>query len=269
MARVRTPRGGPVNLLWPKTVFDVEPDEDQIRQDILLLQKKMGDYHLPLQYSKQIIIGDIKKAFLAEKDPRGPAWEKLSDRAKQVPRYGILRRMVSGSNARMYNNLKNRFNWGVTDEGVYLNQSRLPRNEEGEIYFPYHQQDDASAQASGSGVIKLPKAKLHGMIQARKNQLAQTRIYEGRADRDKQLTAKAAYDVSVKLHKEDADRREKLGLADGMGKLPRRRMIGPSPEAEKQIVKVFDAWAKDVITIYKRGGPHGVVVMSPRRGVKL
>jgi hypothetical protein len=267
VARIRTPRGAMPEISYPKLYFDMEPDEEEVRHDILLLRKKMGDYNLPLQYSKQIIIGDVKKAFLAEKDPRGPKWPALSARAAKVPRFGKLRRMQT--NARMYRALINRYNWGVTNEGVYLNVARLPRNEDGQIYFPLHQQDDSTGGASGSGILKVNREKLLGDIAGRLVELQKTRRYEGQPDRIERLKQDAAYDVQKRYTKEAEDRKEELGLAEeGGGKIPRRRMVGPSVEAEKKIEDVFDAWAKDVITIYKRGGRGGVVVMAPRRGLK-
>lgn len=251
MARPRSHAG----VLFPKLYFDMEPDEEEVRRDILLLKKKMGDYTLPLQYSKQIMIGDVTLAFTKQKDPvTGEPWRELSARAiKDRQKHGypgprpILRRST-----RMYRALINRYNWGVTKEGVYLNQSRLPRNEEGQSYFVFHQQDDSSGTQVDETSAAFKNAATKRFVE-----LSKTRAYEGQPNRGMLLAAEAKKQTRTKLLLGD----ENLQL----GNIPRRRMVGPSPDAERQIVEVFDKWAKDVIIIYKRGRN---IIVSSRRGMK-
>lgn len=221
MARPRTP-----SALFPGVFFDMDPDPEDVRRDILLLQQRIQNHTKPLQYAKQIIVGDVRRAFLTETDPiEGDAWPALSERASRVPRSGILR--VTGS---LYRNMVNRNNYGVTREGVYLNQSRIP------FYAAFHQQDDSAA--------------LRGEGMSREKVMAEFKRLVGRGfradvtnkhQRAKEVLAQAKINVKADMQFE------------GGGGIPRRRFIGPSPEAQKKIVTVFDEWAREAIIIYKRG----------------
>lgn len=222
MARPRSHSG----VLFPKIFMDIEPDEEEIRLDLLLLKQRIGDYNKPLQYSKQIIIGDVRRAFLTETDPvTGQKWQALSYRALQVPREGILRRLETGS--RLYRSMVNRFNYGVTKQGVYLNQARIP------FYAAYHQQDE---NARGGGVTRISREavikeikRLHGLGFAR-----------GEPTRLKQQAVE-----NVKS--------EALFDRGGKGEIPQRRFLGPSQDAQNKMVGVFEEWAREAIIIYKRG----------------
>lgn len=245
MARPRSHSG----VLFPKLYFDVEPDEEEIRTDLLLLERKMGDYDLPLQHSKQIIIGDVNEAFLKEKDPLGTTWQRLSDRAAKVPRDGILRRRQT--NARMYRAMINRYNYGVNKQGVYLNQSRIPE------YFVYHQQD--AEGTGGTKVVKVNKAQFLRDVAEEKLRLGKTRIYEGKHNRGQLIEQEAAKNIADK-YKSKVE-----GLYGAGGKVPQRRFLGPSKPAQDKMVETFDDWAKDVIIIYKRGKN---VISRSRPGLK-
>lgn len=221
MARPRTP-----SALFPGVFFDMDPDPEDVRRDILLLQQRIQNHTKPLQYAKQIIVGDVRRAFLTETDPiEGDAWPALSERASRVPRSGILR--VTGS---LYRNMVNRNNYGVTREGVYLNQSRIP------FYAAFHQQDDSTA--------------LRGEGMSREKVMAEFKRLVGRGFRadvtNKHQRAKEVLEQAKINVKADMQ-------FEGGGGIPRRRFIGPSPEAQKKIVTVFDEWAREAIIIYKRG----------------
>lgn len=245
MARPPAPGG----ISFPKLYFDVEPDEEEIRTDLMLLSKKMGDYKLPLLRSKTIIIGDVKEAFETETDPRdGKRWDALSLRASKVPRYGKLQRKKT--NRRMYRAMISRNNYGVSKEGVFLNQSRIPE------YFVYHQQDEGGSAAP---VVTVPKAVRAKMVQREFIALVNRGAYKGKSDRVARLKedAYATADAKISAGVE--------GSMAGTGLVPQRRFIGPSPGATNEIKDTFDLWAKDVIIIYKRGKNY---IASTRRGLK-
>lgn len=220
MARQRSHAG----VLFPRVFLEVEPDPDEIRLDLLLLKQKIGDYNKPLKYSKQIIIDDVKEAFESETDPvTGKKWPELSTRALREPRFGILRRVKT--NAKLYRAMINRFNYGVTKEGVYLNQSKIP------FYAAYHQQDDSS------GAPKIGRQALVAEMQ----RLIKAGV--GKTLRTKEERVKEVHAVAMRNLESTANE----------GQIPQRRFIGPSPYAQKLMVGTFDAWAKDAIIIYKRG----------------
>ena len=222
----------PSLVSFPKFTFLMDPTPETVRRDILLLERKIKDYSKPLQYSKQIIIGDIRVAFLTETDPvTGAKWDRLSDRAEREAHLGVLRR--TRTNAKMYRAVTNRFNYGVTRQGVYLNQSRVP------FYANYHQQDDAgvgSMRISNEEIIAERKRLFTaGAFRTERNAAARIALIK------KQATE------NVRSMKQD-EMRDK-----GQGRIPQRRFIGPSQAAQEKLFGVFDEWAQDAITIYKRG----------------
>ena len=263
MARPRSHAG----VGFPSTNFVMDPTPEQLRQDLLLLEHKMGDYRKPLQFSKLLIIGSVTKAFTTETDPvDGKKWPELSERAESVARYGKLRRVKTS--ARMYRIVTNPQNWGVTKEGVFLNASRMPE------YFVYHQQDDRKT-SGGTDVLKLTKpqiAKLQATIQSRTKQLLQgSRMYEGLppAAREASMRAHVARQESGKLRKEAGLGSEYVGAGTGAGEIPQRRFIGVDGATVEEIRRVMDKWARDVIIIYKRGGTKSVnLTMAHRPGMK-
>lgn len=221
MARPRSPS----SVSFPGVTFLMDPTPDQVRRDVLLLEQRIKKHSKPLQYAKQIIVGDVRRAFLTETDPvDGVHWPYLSERAARVPREGILR--VSG---KLYRQMVNRNNYGVTRQGVFLNQSRIP------FYAVYHQQDDEVA----------------GGALSREKVLSEFKRLVGRGFRadvkNKQQRAKEV------LEQAKSNVRAEQAFEGGGGRIPRRRFIGPSPEAQKKIEVVFNEWAAETIIIYKRG----------------
>ena len=213
-------------ISFPRVTFIMDPTPNQVRRDVLLLEEKIKNYTKPLQYSKQIIIGDVRRAFLTETDPvEGTHWPALSDRAARVPREGMLRRVET--NARLYRAMVNRFNYGVTRQGVYLNQARVP------FYAVYHQQDDR-LQSRISREAVVAEAKRLVKVGFRKD-------VKNQEQRLKEIKQQALENVRSEAEFEKGRR------------IPRRRFIGPSETAQAQMFRVFDEWAREAIIIYKRG----------------
>lgn len=229
MARARR---GPshAGVEFPRVAIIQNPTAEQVRRDIILLQEQIGDYNKPLQHSKQVIIGDVRRAFLTETDPvEGRKWPQLSISAARVPRFGILRRQQT--NAKLYRAMVNRFNYGVTKEGVYLNNARIPR------YAVYHQQDEST----GTGVPRISKEAVRvEMLRIHRSGFA-----KGQPDRAKIIARTAVENVAQEA-------REKL-RDQGGSRIPQRRFLGPSQPAQNMMVETFDQWAKEAIIIYKRG----------------
>lgn len=228
------PPRAPASVVFPRFVFDIEPDEEEIRKDLMLFQGNIKDYRKPLQYSKQVIIADTNAAFIGETDPiTGRKWDALSDRALRVPRYGILRRRETG--ARLHRAMINRNNYGVSSEGIWLHQERIPE------YAGIHQQDDS---VIGSQKITVSKEEIVAQAMVRIKGGAR-RFYSD---------AEILEESRRKVYE---DKRNALIDANKGGKapgtIPQRRFLGPSPAAVKRIEGTFDEWAKDAIIIYKRG----------------
>ncbi len=215
------------NVSFPKVVFIMEPDEDELRHDLLLLERQISDYDKPLAYSKEFIIEDVKKTFRMERDPvDGKKWPALSDRAERVPRYGILQR--KSTRRAMYRSVTARNHYGITKEGVFFNQSTLPE------YAGAHQQDE-----------RIPPPEFtKDTIYAAAKDIQKYREEKGlKPFTGTQLVAQARQ--KLQFEREDLE---------GDGKIPQRRFMGVSGPAGVQIRKAFDDWAKDAIIIYRRGG---------------
>ena len=251
MARPRSISG----INFPATHVVVDPTPEQIRQDLMLLEHKMGDYNLPLQRSKQIIIGSVAGAFVKEKDPLGTKWPRLSPSAERVPRMGMLRRRKT--NAKLFRDMTNRYNYGVSKEGVYLNTSRVVH------YMPYHQQDD---KEGGTDIVKIDRGKFNAAVNQRIVQLFQTRRYEGygKVERLKLLQQDAREEVARDMRKRAGTGATFIG-ATGLSRIPQRRFLGIDKPSQDQIRDTMDLWAKDVIIIYKRGKN---IIQAPKRGLK-
>jgi len=245
MARARQSAG---QVLFPGSRLVVDPSPEQIRRDLMLLERNISDYNLPLAYSKQALIDDVKAAFDSEVDPvTGIAWKKLSDRAAREARVGILQRTVH--NRRMYRAVTSKQNWGVTKQGVFINTRSVLRVAP---YAPLHQQDDKLEGPSGTVMERSFKAM--GI--------------KSKTDIVKMASARAASTGrSAKFHiaevLSEAKSGEHLEASErGGGRIPQRRFIGPSPYTQDKLVKVFDRWASNAIIIYRRGG---TVIVSKRR----
>lgn len=220
------PRPPAGNITFPRPIFIMDPTPEQVRRDIMLLERNIQGYTKPLQLTKQIFIDDVKSAFYNETDPiTGKKWPALSDRAARVPRLGILRR--SETNARMFRAVVNKNAWGVSKGGVFLNTTRVP------FYAAYHQQDEkraTSLKVSRAAIVKEAK------------RLAGVGFAKGDPDRLNRIKLQAIENVKSEAQFERGTR-----------EIPQRRFIGPSPKAEKLIVDTMDEWARDAIIIYKRG----------------
>lgn len=228
MARTRRRSVGSVS--FPRVIFVMEPDEDELRHDLLLLEKQISDYDLPLKHSKQYIIDDVKRTFKLERDPvDGKKWPELSRRAELVPRYGMLQR--KSTRRAMYRSVTARNNYAVSREGVSFNAGGNPPVPD---YAGAHQQDDR---------LPPPAFTKDTIYAAAKDIQAYRAKHKLRPLRGTELVAKA----QEKLHLE----RETLM---NEGKIPQRRFMGVSQVAQRQIQTTFDDWAKDAIIIYKRGG---------------
>src|SRR5215510_6664013 len=111
MARARISRQA-TSVNFPRLYFDIEPDEEEIRSDMLLLERNIKDYAKPLQYSKRLIVDDVKETFRLERDPEtGTRWAQLSLSALRVPRYGMLQRR--STNRKMYRAVTSSRTYGV------------------------------------------------------------------------------------------------------------------------------------------------------------
>jgi hypothetical protein len=220
-------RRTPAMLTFPEGRFIMEPSAEQVRRDILLLERNISDYLKPLQYSKQLIIDDVKEAFSSERDPiDGSSWPALSQRAEQVPRFGMLQRIKT--NRRMYRAVTNKNSYGVTKKGVYLNNAVVFRMAP---YAGYHQQDDRVPEGKPSN---------EAIIAERKRLFA--RGFGSKERTQAERIARIKEQADINLQQIDA------------GKIPQRRFLGPSKYSQELISKVFDRWAKDAIIIYRRGG---------------
>jgi hypothetical protein len=220
-------RARPSGVQFPVVVFDMEPDEEEFRLDMMLFAQNVSDYSKPLRYSKQIIIEDTKKTFRLERDPEtGDKWKPLSDRALRVPRYGILQRR--STRRFMYRSVTNKNHYGISKAGVWFNQSKLPE------YAVYHQQDE---KAAGGRAVTLTK----GAIEQRARSIqAYEQKHKLRPTSGKGLVTRAIREL-----REEA--------TEGTGEIPQRRFLGVSKLAQRDLIGTFDAWAKDAIIIYKRG----------------
>ena len=127
MPRVRAGRVTALPDFSIKTI--TKPSLGQIRQDILTLEDNIGDWLRPMQFSKQILIDDTKRAFFEEVDPRkgDTPWVPWSrDYAARVSHTTKLRKTGS-----LFRNATNPGNWLVSVKrgfgDIQLNTSRLPR----------------------------------------------------------------------------------------------------------------------------------------------
>ena len=245
MARAR--RGIAGGLNFPSVFLDVEPDEEEIRRDIMLLKHNISDYSKPLTYSKQIIIDDVKNTFETETDPKtGKKWPALSDRARRVPRYGILQRIET--RRAMYRAATSKRNYGISRGGVYINSQSIVN---AAPYAPYHQQDDTLPRAQS-----ITQAQLTSRVIAERKRLVAAGFgthYHSRAERLQRIKEVAVENVKSDIEDE----------ARGIGEIPQRRFLGVSEYSQGLLVKTFDRWASDAIIIYKRGK---TMVLSKRRG---
>lgn len=226
MARSRRQSVGGINT--PRVVFVMNPDEQQLRHDLLLLSRKISDYNKPLLHSKEYIIEDTKKTFRLERDPEtGNKWPALSPRAKRVPRYGMLQRLKT--RRAMYRSVTAKNHYGISKEGVWFNQRTVPD------YAGLHQQDERIP----------PKPITTQAIAVRSKEIFEQHKKDNlrTSGRDIVNLAKAAL-------------RAEAEQAAGEGKIPQRRFMGVSQFANAQIQRTFDDWASDAIIIYKRGGKH-------------
>ena len=219
---------------FPRVFFDMEPDAEELRHDLLLLERQISDYDAPLQYSKRLIIEDVKETFRIERDPvTGRNWPALSERAEREPHIGILRRRRT--NAKMYRAAVAKNNYGVTKQGVFFNQSRLPN------YAAVHQQDDTSGTPKIN--MNVSKAELINEISRRRKA-----GYKERGPSEIKAAAKHILD----------NRRID---AEGGG-VPQRRFMGVSPYTQNLIIGTMNQWAEDAIIIYRR---QGLTVKRRRR----
>lgn len=225
MARTRRQSVGAIS--YPNVVFIMEPDEEELRHDLMLLSRQISDYNKPLRHSKEYIIEDTKKTFRLERDPvDGRKWDELSDRAARVPRYGILQRKQT--RRAMYRSVTSKNSYGISKEGVWFNASRVPE------YAGAHQQDERLP----------PPTFTKDTVYAAAKDIQAYRAQHGlKPLRGTELVRQA----QEKLGLEHKSRMEE-------GKIPQRRFMGVSQLAQRQIQGTFDAWAQDAIIIYKRGG---------------
>lgn len=225
MARMRRQSVGAIET--PRVVFYMDPSPEQLRHDLLLLSRRISDYNLPLKYSKDYIIEDVKKTFRLERDPvDGSKWPPLSRRAELVPRYGMLQR--KSTRRAMYRSVTARNAYRVSKEGVSFNSSRVPK------YAGAHQQDDRLP----------PPAFTLDTIYARAMEIREYNIKHNLP----LMRGPELRDKAIKSLKDEHDARQ------SEGKIPQRRFMGVSAFANQQLQNVFDDWAKDAIIIYKRGG---------------
>lgn len=237
MARPRQSVG---TVTFPGSRLIVDPTPEQVRRDLLLLQRNIKGYEPVLQLSKQDLIEDVKNAFESETDPvSGQHWKALSARAQLEPRFGILQR--TKTNRRMYRAVTGASRWGISKQGVFLNTRSVLRMAP---YAPLHQQDD---KLPAVGLRGLSQAKLNSLVLAERKRLMTAGFgthFRSNAERASRIKEVAASNVKANLEEEAA-----AGHT-----LPQRRFIGPSEYTQGLIRKHFDRWASNAIIIYKRGG---------------
>jgi len=232
------------DIAFPRFAFISDPTPEQIRRDLVLLTANIKDYRKPLMYSKQVLIDDVKNAFDSETDPvTNVQWPALSARAEREPHVGGRMLQRSRTNRRMYRAVTNKNHWGVSKQGVFLNQGRVLQIAP---YAVYHQQDD-----SKGGTPKAIVPTKQAVLNRAKSNILERR----RAGQAAQTAAQSVTEAHRQLTQEYAAAAKKAGFTEaGEGTIPQRRFIGPSQYTQQLTVKAMDEWADDAIRIYKRGG---------------
>jgi hypothetical protein len=143
----------------------------------------------------------------------------------------------------MYRAVTNKNHWGVSKQGVFLNQGRVLQIAP---YAVYHQQDD-----SKGGTPKAIVPTKQAVLNRAKSNILERR----RAGQAAQTAAQSVTEAHRQLTQEYAAAAKKAGFTEaGEGTIPQRRFIGPSQYTQQLTVKAMDEWADDAIRIYKRGG---------------
>lgn len=236
----------------------VDPDPDEIYQDLVELEHSMGTYTKPIRFAKTTIIGDLHTTFKLQRDPlTGLKWDKWSGDgaeptlyAKFVRKRGqtkILQRTWGPNPGAMYRAATSWSNWRATDHTLQFAAERMPTNQDGEPYWVYHQQpsgDDAVSEKRKKAWDIAYKAARNKMLQSPEFQKAAL-ISKARVgvERANQLGA-------AKLKKHATEEANRMALHGALGGQVRRAFFGPSKEAEEKIVKAFDGWANSTVEFF-------------------
>jgi hypothetical protein len=249
----------------------IDPPPNQIYQDMLQLEKRISDYSKPLRWAKQELIVDTTLTFAKERDPiSGMRWQKWSDEyGRLVIARGQtkkLRRTWGPKPGALFRAATSPRNWKIHPKGVMFAVNRLPS------YWIFHQQPAEEGRLPRTINTKGRAFTTRQAHFAAKWRREHGKDYLLKLYESNPRGSSTAFAADVRAHSMEIGEAEALReygkrtgqrikydknqkpYVDGQsGKMPQRRFLGISADANARIQSRFDDWAMGILVWVERG----------------